>query len=528
MQAQLRRLLSTVRRQLGEWRRCGPPTSAVGGLRNQSLAVLLGIATSLATAQDRALPPPVMAALDKANIPVSAMGVLVTPVDGLSPALWNHQSDVAMNPASVMKLLTTYAALDTLGPTYTWRTPVWLDGLVRQGVLKGNLVIQGQGDPKLVLERLWLLLRRVQAMGVRRIEGDIVLDRRAFKVPDADPADFDGEAMRPYSASADALLVNFKSFILTFTPNPALGVANVQLDPPLLGVKFPRTVALSKTERCSEYRRGLKADFSDHERIQLHGRYALDCGEKVWPVAYADPTSYNARALAGLWHSMGGQLGGLVRDGAAPATEPTFAMTSPPLAELIRDINKFSNNVMAQQLFYTLGLPPEPSGDNPAGTPATLERARQALQDWWRRRIKASTVPSIDNGSGLSRDTRISAQQLVQLLRSAYASPYMPELMASLPIVGLDGTLKRSQAGVASAHLKTGSLKGVMALAGYVHNASGQQLCLVAIVNHPNAAAARSALDALVDWAATQPLSVPTALPQQPDNAGITPRSKRP
>jgi len=500
----------------------------VGDLRKLSLALLLGVATSLVTAQEPVLPPSVVAALDKANIPASAMGVLVTPADGMSATLLAHQSNVAMNPASVMKLLTTYAALDMLGPTYTWRTPVWLDGQVRQGVLKGNLVIQGQGDPKLVLERLWLLLRRVQAMGVRRIQGDIVLDRRAFEVSDADPADFDGEPMRPYNASADALLVNYKSFILTFTPNPAAGVASVQMDPPLRGVKFPRTVALSKTERCSDYRSGLKADFSDPDRIQLHGRYALDCGEKVWPVAYADPASFNARAIAGLWRSMGGQLGGHVRDGAAPTTEPDFAMTSPPLAELIRDVNKFSNNVMAQQLFYTLALTSRPADDDAVAPAATLEQARQVLRDWWLQRIDASTIPVIDNGSGLSRETRISAQQLGQLLRVAYASPYMPELMASLPIVGLDGTLKRSQAGVASAHLKTGSLKGVMALAGYVHKANGQQLCLVALVNHPNAAVARPALDALVDWAAAQPLTVSAAVPHRPDNAVVTPPSRRP
>ncbi|HSO45579.1 MAG TPA: D-alanyl-D-alanine carboxypeptidase, partial [Rhodoferax sp.] len=222
-----------------------------------------------------------------------------------------------------------------------------------------------------------------------------------------------------------------------------------------------------------------------------NGSYPASCGEKVWPIAYADPASYNARAIEGLWRSMGGQLTGTVRNGTAPQAPATFELISPTLAEVIRDVNKFSNNVMAQQVFLTLGLP----------APATTESSRAAVRQWWQRRISATDAPTIDNGSGLSRQNRISAQQLGQLLQMAYASPHMPELMSSLPLVGVDGTLKRSRASSASAHLKTGSLKEVTALAGYVHAASGKRYVLVAMVNHPNAAAVRPALDALIDWA---------------------------
>jgi len=465
----------------------------------------LGLLPIAALAQPTSLPTTFVESLQRAQIPLEAISVLVAPADGSLPELVSHQADVAMNPASVMKLLTTFAALELLGPAYTWRTPVWLDGPVRGGVLQGNLVIQGQGDPKLVLERLWLLLRRVQALGVLRIDGDIVLDRSAFDVPAADPGSFDGEPLRPYNASADALLVNYKAIVLTFTPDAAAGVARVQLDPPLAGVTVPLTVPLvrDKTASCGDYRNTLKPDWSDPNRIRFGGSYPADCGEKVWPVAYADPASYNARAITGLWRNMGGQFSGRGRDGPAPQTPPSFVMTSPTLSEVIRDVNKYSNNVMAQQLFLTLGL--STSGTAVGGAPtaaATPELARAAINQWWQRRISATNLPIIDNGSGLSRQSRISAQQLGQLLQWAYASPFMPELMASLPIVGIDGTLKRSQAAPASAHLKTGSLQGVLARAGYVHTANGRQICLIAIVNHPNASAARPALDALVDWVA--------------------------
>jgi D-alanyl-D-alanine carboxypeptidase/D-alanyl-D-alanine-endopeptidase (penicillin-binding protein 4) len=232
-------------------------------------------------------------------------------------------------------------------------------------------------------------------------------------------------------------------------------------------------------------------------RIRFSGSYPASCGEKTWPIAYADPASYNARAIEGLWRSMGGKLTGMVRSGVAPALPATFEVTSPTLAEVIRDINKFSNNVMAQQVFLTLGL--DRQSGNLASTP---ERSRAALQQWWQHRVGSVDVPTIDNGSGLSRRTSISAQALGQMLQIAYASHLMPELMSSLPIVGIDGTLKRSRAVAGSAHLKTGSLRDVSAIAGYVHASSGTRYVLVAMVNHPNAAAARPALDALIEWTA--------------------------
>jgi D-alanyl-D-alanine carboxypeptidase/D-alanyl-D-alanine-endopeptidase (penicillin-binding protein 4) len=469
--------------------------------------VLVSVLVIHGLVQPQTLPPTVAAALTRAKVPPEAISLLVVNADGQSTPRLSHRAEVPMNPASVTKLLTTTAALDLLGPSFVWRTPVWLDGPVKGGVLKGNLVIQGQGDPKLVLEKLWLLLRRVQGLGVQSIDGNIVLDRSAFAVVPVNPAEFDGEPLRPYNASPDALLINYKSVLLTFTPDPANAVARVQIDPPLASVQVPATVPLQKplTADCGDYRQTLKANFSDAAQIRLAGSYAVSCGEKVWPVAYSDPASYNARSIAGLWRSMGGQLSGSVLDGVAPATPATFEVTSPPLAEVIRDINKFSNNVMAEQLFLTLG---RATAREVQPAPVTPEAAREVLRQWWLQRVSpmASTttqtlpVPVIDNGSGLSRQTRLSAQGLTRLLQMAYASPYGAELMSSLPIAGIDGTLKRSQATSGSAHLKTGSLHGVLALAGYVHGAQGQAICLVALVNHANASAARAALDALIDW----------------------------
>lgn len=462
---------------------------------------------AVAQAPSQTLPPEVAALLARARVPPGALAALVVDaapaLNGKSAPLLNWRANAAMNPASVMKLVTTYAGLELLGPAFTWNTPVYVDGTIAGGVLQGNLIIQGQGDPKLVLERLWLLLRRVQGLGIKSITGDILLDRSAFAASTQNPADFDGEPQRPYNAAPDALLINFKSVVMTFAPNLASGSANVSFDPPLATVQVQSSVPLSAGQNgsaslatCGDYRSLLKADFADPLRIGFNGSYPVACGEKVWAVAYADPASYAERAVAGLWQEMGGKLGGRVREGrATPDLKPAFELVSPTLAEVIRDINKFSNNVMAQQLFLTLSLQRTGVASN--------EASREVVDNWWRERFGDQDQPVLDNGSGLSRQARITPQGLARLLQTAYVSGTMPELMASLPITGVDGTLKRSKSSVSQgwAHLKTGTLRDATALAGYVHTPSGKRLVVVAIVNHPNAPAARPALEALVDWA---------------------------
>jgi serine-type D-Ala-D-Ala carboxypeptidase/endopeptidase (penicillin-binding protein 4) len=485
------------------------PAFARRALKNQALTALL--ATSLGSAGAQTLPPEVDAALARAKVPREAVTLLLVDAQGKAPARLSHRANVPVNPASIMKLVTTYAALDLLGPAFSWTTPVYVEGAVRDGTLFGNLYIKGQGDPKLVSERLWLLLRRVQGLGVKSIAGDIVLDRSAFETVELDPAAFDGEALRPYNAAPDALLVNFKSVVMTFVPDRTANTATVQFEPPLAGVLMQGSVALSSGE-CADYRAALKADFSSPAAIRFGGAYPASCGEKVWPVAYVDPKSYTARAVEGMWHEMGGKLAGSVREGRVPMPQgatlkPAFEVSSPMLPEVIRDINKYSNNVMAQQLFLTLSLPSRapPGPARPAAMPgeaATLAASRDVVQRWWRNTIGTDDAPVLDNGSGLSRTDRISAQALAGLLQSAYASPVMPELMSSLPITGVDGTLKRSRTKAqGSAHLKSGSLRDVTGVAGYVLAASGRRMVLVMIVNHPSANAARPAIDALLDWA---------------------------
>ena len=404
------------------------------------------------------------------------------------------------------------AALEQLGPGFTWTTGVFVDGPVRDGRLDGHLYLQGRGDPKLVHERVWQLLARVRQAGIREIRGDIVLDRSAFALPPHDPAAFDGEPRRPYNVGADALMLQLRSQVLTFTPDPAAGVARVTVEPVLSGVRLegPRTAAPAAREDgltlrlsagvCGDWRAGLGLDVSDPARVRLLGDYPAACGERRWPLAYADAASYDARLLGAMWASLDGKLRGKVRDGRVPAgLAPFFELASPPLADVIRDVNRFSNNVMAQQVFLTLSRQAQGSG-TPTGS-------RDLVRRWLVERAGCDAAAvSVDNGSGLSREHRLSAACLAGLLRHAWRSPWMPELLASLPVAG-EGTARRATGAAGRAHLKTGSLNNVAGLAGVVHAADGRRQVFVALINHPAAAGddARQVLDALLRWTLEEP-----------------------
>ncbi len=470
---------------------------------NRLIGIFLGL-SGLCSAQAQPLPANVRQALQKAQLPASALYVFVAPArTGQAPVLV-HQAQVPANPASTAKLVTSFAALDLLGPAHTWTTRLATDGVLQPtGVLQGNLYIQGQGDPKLVTERLWLLLQQVQASGIRQVQGDLVLDRSAYADTGSDPAAFDGEPLKPYNAAADALLINFQSQLFRFVPDEALGVVHLSLQPPLAGVELPTQLPIKPTPSnasCGDWRAQLQADFSLPLRPVFRGSYPSGCGERWWPIAHGEPAQFALRAVAGMWRSLGGGLQGQVRWGLLPPqATPRGLFESPPLAEVLRDVNKFSNNVMAQHVYLALAQQRLPL------QPAHPDTAREALLAWWQQRIgPEAPPPKMDNGSGLSRDGRISAHGLGTLLQVAYDSPVMPELMASLPVYGLDGTLRR-RAPTVSAHLKTGSLRDVQAIAGYVHTRAGERKVLVAMVNHPNAAGARPVLDALLEWTAAQP-----------------------
>jgi D-alanyl-D-alanine carboxypeptidase/D-alanyl-D-alanine-endopeptidase (penicillin-binding protein 4) len=444
-----------------------------------------------------ALPPEVARAFLEQHIPLSAVAAYVQEIGSAKP-VYSLQPTRPMNPASTMKLVTTFAGLELLGPDYRWRTEAYVDGPVIDGTLEGNLVLKGYGDPKITIEQFQALIGELRATGLKAIRGDLVLDRSYFAQVRSDPAAFDAQPLKPYNVGPDALLINFKSVRFVFAPSAAGDAVEVRAEPPLAEVSLRGAPSLAAGD-CSDWRAGLAASFAnqaDRAEASFGGRYAAACGEHDWYVALLDHPHYALAMFRRYWADAGGEFGGGVREGRPPrGAKPVATLQSAPLYDALRDINKLSNNVMARQLFLTLAATAYPP-------PATTAHAGAAVRRFLAQRKLSFPGLVLENGSGLSRRERISASSMARLLLAADASKARSDYMSSLAVSATDGTVRKrfqEEELADRAFLKTGTLEGVRAIAGYVLGPGGRRFVVVCFVNHPNAAGAQPAMDLLVE-----------------------------
>jgi serine-type D-Ala-D-Ala carboxypeptidase/endopeptidase (penicillin-binding protein 4) len=465
----------------------------------RQLALLLVGWLAITPALADGLPAPVAKALKATGIPQDSMALYVQQVDQRQPRL-SHRADQPMNPASTMKLLTTDAGLELLGPSYRWRTEIY-GSLPPQGeVLNGDLVIKGYGDPALTLENFWLLLRSLRQSGVRDIRGDLVLDRGYFDTSgNESPGKFDGESYRAYNATPEALLVNFKATRFIFRGDPTLGKVLISADPALPQLTLVNQVALSQVP-CADWKDRIGYRVLREKElvtVTFSGNYSVACGEKALELSIFDDDVYVFQLFRQMWQEQGGLFSGTLKAGSLQLGAPRLAQVdSPPLSDVIRLVNKYSNNVMARQILMTLGA-------ERYGAPGSPQSGANAVREWLAEKGMEWPELVIENGAGLSRNERVSARHLGELLLAAYRSPTMPELMSSLPIVAIDGTMQqrlKSSAVAGQAHIKTGSLDGVRAMAGYLLDAKGRRWVVVLMTNHPAAASSKTAQDALLEY----------------------------
>ena len=480
----------------------GQAKKRVGRLRQWLAGGLLALSASAAFAQVQGLPPDVIRAWKATKLPDSSLSLVVQELGG--PRMVALNAKEPRNPASVMKLVTTWAALSELGPNYVWRTEFMTAPGARpdaRGVLAGPLYLRAGGDPQFLMQDLWALLRELRLRGVKQIN-DLIIDRSIFGQVAIDPGAFDGAPDRAYNASPDALMVGFGAQRLLFTPDAAAQKWVPLIDPPLPGLKLEGNVEWSDI-RCPGPPVVTTEPLITQQgvTIRLGGKVAGSCGEfSLYRLALSQP-EYATEIFRLLWKELGGTFKGQVKSGMVPADAVVLAShDSPTLAEVIRQINKRSNNVMARTLLLTLGAE---RGRRPATVTSSEAVAKGALVK------QGLDMPElvIDNGAGLSRDARVSADSLASMLTVAWNSPVMPEYISSFAIAGVDGTVRRRLKGdgtLGMAHLKTGSLRDVRAIAGYVLGASGKRYVVVSIVNHEQAGAVRAFDDALIAWLAEQ------------------------
>lgn len=450
------------------------------------------------------LPAPVERALARHQIPAAHVSVIVQGTDAGQP-LVSHHADTTRNPASVMKLITTWAALELLGPAWTWRTEAYALGSIERGHLRGDLALKGHGDPYLVLEDYWKLLRALRRLGIEQIEGDLLLDDSWFDVDEVSASAFDGQPYRAYNVLPNALLVNFNAVQFNFLVEPGTERVRVEPDPRPANLVIDNRIDVVDGN-CAAYQAGIGFHVMDPgtaARVVLDGRFSRRCGAYALTRAVLRHDTYAYGLFRSLWEEMGGGLQGELRTGAiAPDAAPVLVWQSRPLSEVIAAINKFSNNVMTRQLLYTLGA-------EQYGAPGTRDGGVRAVTEFLAGRGINTSALTIDNGSGLSRDERASATLLNEVLRAAWRSRYAAEFRSSLSLGGLDGTTRRRFGSADDGglmHLKTGRLDAVSAVAGYVHAPSGQTYSVVVIVNSPDAHRGPGEVvqDAVLEWVYTQ------------------------
>lgn len=441
--------------------------------------VALTLAPVGAIAADAELPLGVQAALNIRQVPDDSLSVYVQDLDSGEVVLrWNET--VARNPGSTIKLLTTLVALDVLGPAHTWKTDVFVLGDVENGRLHGDLLLKGYGDPFMVTERVWQLLRNIRQAGIREIVGDLHIDDSYFYLPEFNPAEFDRQPLRAYNVAPNALLMNFKVVRYWFEPEHDTNSVHVRLDPPLENLGVDNRLSLGPGS-CRGYQRGITISANEAvDRMTFSGKFPGRCKHYAMDRTALSHNEFVYGLFISLWRESGGEFKGGWRNAIAPDdSEPLLSFDSLPLSDVITRVNKFSNNVMARQLLFTLSA-------EVLGQPGTEAGGREVVADWLGDKGLELNALKFDNGAGLSRDARMSASDMATLLEFAWRQPYMPEYVSSLSLAGQDGTLRRrfdDATPDGSAHLKTGSLDHVTAIAGYLQARSGRRFAVVTMQN---------------------------------------------
>ena len=452
------------------------------------------------------LPAPVAQAARSLGLAESGISLWVQRVDSPTPLI-SFNADALRNPASTMKLVTTFAALEWLGPAYTWSTEVYLAAPPEQGRVAGDVWLRGSGDPYLVAEEYWKLADALRKLGLQRIDGDLVFDTSYYDLGPEDPGAFDSQPNRVYNLVPHPLLVNFNAVRFLVRPERDGGSVSVSADPPLRNLQMNNRLRLHAAP-CGGYQRGVALAVQDpatRDQVLLEGQFPTGCGEYSLTRTVLQPESYAFGLFDLYWHQLGGEMTGRWRVGPVPPAnrQPFYVHRSRPLGDVIRMVNKYSNNVMTRHLELTLGA-------EIYGAPATAEKGLRGIHEVLDQRGIDTRGLVVSNSAGLSRDSRISARQLAAVLRAGWQSPYMPEFVSSLAISGLDGTMRRRLPGTSAVgrmHLKTGTLNDVSAVAGYALQESGARWLVVVLVNAPDAhrGLGEELQDAVLRWVMTIP-----------------------
>lgn len=409
--------------------------------------------------------------------------------------LISHNAQIARNPASVMKLLTSYVALGVLGPNYRWPIEISTTGGIQAGVLSGNVYIKGYGAPDFDTKALREMLTELRRKGIHTIRGRLIFDDTFFNGPKIDPGAFDGKPYNTYNAQPDALMFNERR--TTFAAYRKGNKISVTTATPAHNLRIVNRIKLAnKTCRVNT---SVKRGQGDAVTVTFTGYLARRCRKRGFTMVVTDPANTMYSAINKIWRSdLKGRIDTQFMVGSTPPNaRPVHVHYSKTLAELLPTVVKDSNNVMARQLLRSVGA-------KRFGAPGTPKKGAEAVDDYLRSQGLDFPELRIENGSGLSRYARISTENISRLLNKAYYGPHRNVWMQSMAIAGVDGTMKgrlKKSAVRGRGFFKTGTLRDVRGIAGYVNAADGRTYVVSILHNDPAARSrGRKIHDNFIEW----------------------------
>lgn len=410
--------------------------------------------------------------------------------------VWSWGDDRALRPASTMKMLTAATALRTLGPSYRFPTWIMADGEVEgDGVLKGNLYVKGQGDPTMVTERMWRMLVDLKMRGVKRVEGDLIFDDSYFG-DGAEIAGWDNEEDRQdgptYAAPLGALSVNYNVLALTVHSGTAAGEAVVvETDTPSAAVVIDNRMITGNTKSRTTVHMERSLDPTGKiATFRLTGTWNIDRDPEVWRKSVADPLTHYMGTFRSIAKQVGLEVRGSYRAGLTPKdAKLVYRFDSEPLSEILADMNKLSQNFIAETVLRAVGA-------ETRGLPGTTAKGIASVTNYLDSLGVPATGYQLVNGSGLSRQVLLRPSTLDRVLVDMWNSPEVgTEFLYTLSVGGRDGTLRsRFKDGGMEGRVrgKTGTLSGVTCLAGYVEASDGKTYAFSFFVNDVNGALSRA------------------------------------
>ncbi|MCZ6675715.1 MAG: D-alanyl-D-alanine carboxypeptidase/D-alanyl-D-alanine-endopeptidase [Candidatus Poribacteria bacterium] len=420
--------------------------------------------------------------LDDALLASSHVGMKVVSL-ATGEVLYEKDADKLYHPASTMKLVTAATALVKLKPDYRFQTTLYIDRFEASGVL-GNIYLKGRGDPVFTGADLEKLVDKLVGMGVKSVQGDIVVDETDFDtIRRGKGWMWDDGPFGGYFSHLSALTINHNSVLVRMSPGRGIGdsvQASIEPATEYMTIINEATTVDSPEDARLDIERQSKP--IEANILTIRGSMKMGEAEKRLRVDVVDPALYCGTLLKEILAQKGVSLQGTVRHGELPNDVTEIANhISPPLSRIVWEMNKSSDNLTAELLLKTIGAQME-------GTPGTAEKGRQAINEFLNEIGLDTTGYVFADGSGVSRYNLVTASMLTALLVYMFRNfAVMPEYLASLPIAGVDGTLKWRMKEMRAARVlraKTGTMRGVTTLAGYTMTGDGERLAFAVLMSH--------------------------------------------